>query len=131
MLVPWHDATMKRTDVGADRIYKIARVRDWEAAQETGEYRISTLGKSLEDEGFIHTSYAEQVERIGALIYGKVTDELVVLVVDTAKVTSPIKDEGKTEKFPHIYGPLPVSAVVDVLPVRHDGDTFVVDGLAV
>jgi uncharacterized protein (DUF952 family) len=122
---------MERSPVGADRIYKIARVSDWEAAQEAGEYRISTLGKSLEDEGFIHTSYAEQVERIGALIYGDVTDDLVVLVIDTAKITSPIKAEGKTEKFPHIYGPLPVSAVVDVLPVRHDGDTFVVDGLAV
>ncbi|HWM35868.1 MAG TPA: DUF952 domain-containing protein, partial [Streptomyces sp.] len=51
-------------------------------------------------------------------------DELVVLVIDSDRITSPLRYEppepgacaddatGESEEFPHIYGPLPVAAVV-------------------
>ena len=57
---------------------------------------------------------------------------LVVLVIDPTRVKSPLKVEGVgggTEEFPHIYGPLPTSAVVDVLPVVVDAGQFIVEGL--
>jgi glutathione S-transferase len=37
-------------------VFHIARASDWEDAQATGEYRVSTLGRTLEEEGFIHCS---------------------------------------------------------------------------
>ena len=113
-------------------IYHIAAEADWEDAQASGEYRISTRGAHLEDVGFIHASFAHQVERIGALVYSDASEPLVVLVIDPRRVNSPLKVEGAdggTEEFPHIYGPLPTSAVVDVLPVRLEDGRFTVDGL--
>ena len=113
-------------------IYHIAVEADWEAAQTSGEYRMSTRGARLEEVGFIHASFAHQVERIGALIYGDASVPLVVLVIDPTRVNSPLKVEGVdggAEEFPHIYGPLPTSAVVDVLPVRVEAGEFTVEGL--
>jgi len=117
-----------------ERIYHVAFDGDWTEAQSTGEYRASTRGARLEDVGFIHGSFRNQVERIGALLYGDVDEELVVLVIDPARVHVPIKTEileGGAEAFPHIYGPLPVDAVVAVLSAHANSDaTFTVEVLA-
>lgn len=43
-----------------ERLFHIARIADWEQAQRDGAYRISSLGKYLDDEGFIHRSFARQ-----------------------------------------------------------------------
>ncbi len=113
-------------------IYHIAVETDWEDARTSGEYRMSTRGARLEDVGFIHASFAHQVERIGALLYGDASVAVVVLVIDPKRVNSPLKVEGlddSAEEFPHIYGPLPTSAVVDVLPVRVEAaGRFIVEG---
>ncbi len=45
-------------------IYHIALESDWDAALEAGEYRTSTLGRTLEDEGFLHASTASQVRDV-------------------------------------------------------------------
>jgi glutathione S-transferase len=113
-------------------IYHIAVATDWEDAQTSGEYRISTRGVRLEDVGFIHASFEHQVERVGALLYANASVALVVLVIDPKRVRSPLKLEGVdggAEEFPHIYGPLPTSAVVDVLPVVVQEGQFIVDRL--
>jgi uncharacterized protein (DUF952 family) len=44
-------------------------------------------------------------------------DELVVLVVDVERLDVPVRFEAMEpggEEFPHVYGPIPVDAVVDV-----------------
>ena len=114
------------------RIYHVTFERDWAEAQSTGEYRISTRGAHLDDVGYIHASFVHQVPRIGELIFREAAGPLVVLVIDPARVNCPVRVEsfdGGTDQFPHIYGPLPTNAVVDVLPARHEDGTFVVDGL--
>ena len=69
--------------------------------------------------GFIHCGWRHQVERVANAIYrgGK---DLVVLTIDPGRVPSEIRAEsgGGVELFPHIYGPLPVDAVVDVEPLE-------------
>lgn len=42
-------------------IYHIAFDSDWALASEAGEYRVSTRGKTLAEQGFIHASDAQQV----------------------------------------------------------------------
>ncbi|MEU6663182.1 DUF952 domain-containing protein [Streptomyces sp. NPDC046821] len=91
----------------------------WDAAQPSGAYEMSTRGKTLAEEGFIHCSLADQLQRVADFLYGgyKGPDELVVLVIDSARVPSPIRFEAPEpggEEFPHIYGPLPVDAVTEV-----------------
>lgn len=88
---------------------------DWIAARDAGEYRISTRDRSLDDEGFIHCSYAAQLEGVANRFYGDVS-EVVILHVDPELVEAEIRLEpaadGIDELFPHVYGPIPTSAVI-------------------
>ena len=101
------------------RIYHIATRSDWAGAQRDGEYRTSTIGRSLADEGFIHASQATQVAEVANALYRGVPDELVLLVIDPELVRAPIRYEhvpGAEDPFPHIYGPLNPDAVVAERP---------------
>jgi|SRR5215469_4300539 len=105
-------------------IYHIAFESDWALASETGEYRVSTRGKTLDEQGFIHASDAHQVAGVANFIYRQ-DDGLVVLEIDVAKLRSQVRYEGvpgSDELFPHIYGPLNVDAVVAVLPFAQGPD---------
>ncbi|SOD83843.1 DUF952 domain-containing protein [Streptomyces sp. Ag109_G2-15] len=102
-----------------DHIVHITERSLWEAARARGTYEVSTRGRTLQEEGFIHFSTREQLPRIAAFLYGDYEgpDELVVLVVDPALLGVSLKYEAMPpngEEFPHVYGPVPVDAVVDV-----------------
>lgn len=99
------------------RIYHLALASDWAAAQQAGDYRISTLGRSLEQEGFIHASRADQWRATKQRFYAEVPEELVLLEIDPARLTSELRTEYVTaadDSFPHLYGPLNLDAVVAV-----------------
>ena len=104
-------------------IFHIASATDWHAAQASSEYRISTRGRTLQEEGFIHCSYADQVCRVANAFY-RGMDGLVLLVIDRSRVRAEVRDEtsGGDERFPHMYGPLNIDAVIDVLPFEPLGD---------
>ena len=71
---------------------------------------------SLHARGFIHCSKPEQVISVANFKFRCQTD-LVLLYIDTDKVTSEIRYEnceGGNELFPHIYGPLNIEAVTHV-----------------
>lgn len=95
----------------------------WDAARERGTYEMSTRGRTLKEEGFIHFSTRTQLPSVAAFLYGSYDgpDDLVVLVVDPARLDVPVKYEAMEpggEEFPHVYGPVPVDAVVAVEPWR-------------
>ena len=96
-------------------IFHIADAEDWSAAQTAGEYRMSTRGRTLVDVGFIHCSHRHQVERVANAAY-RGAAPLVLLTIDPHLVGAEIREEsaGGVETFPHVYGPLPVGAVVTV-----------------
>jgi uncharacterized protein (DUF952 family) len=105
----------------APHILHITERSLWEAAQARGAYTMSTRGRTLEQEGFIHCSTRAQLPAVAAFLYGgdDAPDDLVVLVVDPARLDAPLKYEAPepgAEEFPHVYGPIPVDAVVSVEP---------------
>jgi uncharacterized protein (DUF952 family) len=103
--------------VATEHLFHLALRRDWEAAQGAGEYRVSTLGRTLAEEGFLHASYAHQWPGVRDAYYADVTEPLVLLEVDPARLDVPVVEEvpaGGDEAFPHVYGPLPVAAVIAV-----------------
>jgi hypothetical protein len=55
------------------RIFHIATLADWTAARESGAYTTSTRGVTLEQEGYIHASRADQWEGVRARFYADVT----------------------------------------------------------
>ena len=67
----------------AEHLFHLALASDWAAAQEAGDYRVSTRGRTLEQEGFIHASYAHQVQGVRDAFYRDVTEPLVLSVFRT------------------------------------------------
>ncbi len=101
-------------------LFHITRRSDWEAAQQAGEYRAA----SLSSEGFIHLSEDRQWLGAANRFFRGQTD-LVLLSLNRDRLKSPLKHEpADGELFPHLYGPLNLDAVVEVLalPVTHDGE---------
>ena len=95
----------------------------WLAAAKKGEYR----AESLSTEGFIHCSTESQIVDVAnAFYHGQ--HGLVLLLLNPDKLTAELKWEPPAhpnperaatigdELFPHIYGPLNVEAVTQVIP---------------
>lgn len=94
------------------------------AAQRAGEYRVSTFGRSLDEVGYIHCSFAGQVTAVAERIF-RGEAGLVLLVIDPGRLVAPLRHEnleGAQELFPHIYGPLNTDAVVGVEDFRRGPD---------
>ena len=108
-----------------EQLFHIARMADWERAQRDGAYRVSTLGKLLDDEGFIHLSFAHQVKQVADAFYRGMGD-LVLLELDPERLGAQVMIESG---FPHLYGEIDVGAVKLASPYRPGPDgTF--DSLA-
>ncbi|GAA1073797.1 DUF952 domain-containing protein [Tsukamurella spumae] len=95
-------------------IFHLALVADWNAARAAGEYTVSTRGASLADVGFVHCSTAEQWRGVRERFYADVpVADLVLLSIDPTGLDVRYEPPapGVEELFPHVYGPIPVSAV--------------------
>ena len=91
-------------------LFHICTAHEWAAAQRAGEIRPA----SLDTEGFVHCSYAEQVAGTLAKHFAGASD-LVVIELDPQRLGAEIRVEdsyGSGTAFPHVYGPIPLDAVV-------------------
>jgi uncharacterized protein (DUF952 family) len=78
----------------------------WTAATAAGRYH--------GDGPFIHLSLDRQWPIVRERFYAT-TPELVLLVIDAARLTSEVRFEAADgDEFPHLYGPLDLDAVVEV-----------------
>jgi uncharacterized protein (DUF952 family) len=97
-------------------IFHLTEPERWARSQAEGVHTGSSRGIELADEGFIHCSTAEQWPVVRSLFYADV-DPLLLLHIDESLVGSEIVYEQLGDApaaFPHIYGPLPLDAVVAV-----------------
>ncbi|MDF8263466.1 DUF952 domain-containing protein [Luteipulveratus flavus] len=108
------------------RIYHLAEPQDWDAARAAGAYEISTRGRTLAQEGFIHASEDTQWQTVRSRFYADVEGPLLLLEIDTDRLTAPLVREPAAEAggelFPHIHGPLNTDAVVAVHPLEPPHD---------
>ena len=94
-------------------IYHITSLAELNLAKETGFY----TSPSLKAEGFIHCSEERQIQAVLSR-YFKGEKELVKLVLDTNKLTSPLYFDWSAsveDTFPHIYGPINLDAIQEVV----------------
>jgi len=93
-------------------IYKICSRAVWESIRPTAEWAGSPDDRR---DGFIHFSAGHQVEGTVQKHFSGQSD-LVVLSVDPRRLGRDLKWEPTRggDLFPHLYGPLPITAVVDV-----------------
>lgn len=97
-------------------IYHLTSAATWSAAVAAGTY----APPSLASDGFIHCSTASQYLATANLYFRGHTD-LVLLSIDEAGLPvryEPPVGSSRPELFPHLYGPLPIPAVVAVTPLR-------------
>ena len=109
-------------------ILHITSKGEWLEAQQRGEY----IAPSLETEGFIHCSTENQVLHVANAFYRGRTD-LVLLKLDEAKLKPELKWEppagspapgiSDSDKFPHIFGPINLTAIASVLDFEPDPAT--------
>ena len=88
----------------------------WARFEAAGLSVQSTRDRTLAEEGFIHCSYTNQVEGTLQRFYGDL-DDVVVLTLDPDRLDAEIVDEAAEDGtlFPHVYGPLTIGAVVEVV----------------
>ncbi len=97
--------------VNREHIFHLTTPEAWADAERSGSYS----GDTLLTEGFIHCSHLHQLSVVARRYFaGK--QNLVLLEINSTRLKSVLKFEGKTEKFPHIYGELNVSAVHAAYP---------------
>ncbi len=91
-------------------------LEDWARFEAAGLSVQSTRDRTLAEEGFIHCSYTDQVEGTLQRFYGDL-DDVVVLTLDPDRLDAEIVDEAAEDGtlFPHVYGPLTIGAVVEVV----------------
>jgi len=90
------------------RIYHIVRPDVWSNIHGT-HYE----AESLASEGFIHCSFADQLDAVLKRYYSG-DEEVIVLEIDPAKLDSKLVVEPSTggENYPHIYGMINRDAIV-------------------
>jgi uncharacterized protein (DUF952 family) len=96
------------------RLFHIALDEDWEQALAAGSYRVSTLGRHLDETGVIHLCFAHQVKGVADAFYRGHRD-LVLLELDPTRLAGPVRVEaveGSPERFPHLYGEITPDAVL-------------------
>ncbi len=114
-------------------IYHLVPTDIWTASTSD-----SYTDPSLEREGFIHCSNADQVATIANLFYAN-QQALTVLHINADSLSSLVKDEAPhppptgeaidpSSTFPHIYGPIPRGSILQAQPLQRNKEgqwTFV------
>ncbi len=96
-------------------IFHVTTTDEWTKAKQQGYYTAA----SLATEGFIHCAQQQQVEGV-LQRYFEGQNGLVKLLIDTDKLTSKFVFDwspSMTDTFPHIYGPVNLDAVIEVVAI--------------
>jgi uncharacterized protein (DUF952 family) len=114
------------------KIFHIVNKDDWAASKSGDVYH----PESLDKEGFIHCSKADQVLLVAHSFF-KGQNNLVILRIDMDKIQPEVKIEIPAEApwseilYPHIYGELNLDSVEAVIhfPLEEDGSFKIPDDL--
>ena len=101
-------------------LYHIATRDEWRQARRRGSF----VPDSLAAEGYIHNCRRDQILWVVERFYAGAAD-LVILCVAEERLQASWREEDLEnlgETFPHIYGPLNLDAVVDVVPFAPQSD---------
>jgi len=89
-------------------IYHIVISDVWETFHD-----VCYEAESLATEGFIHCSFADQLDAVLKRYYAD-AKAVTILEIDTSKLDSKLVVEPSTggENYPHVYGPINIEAVM-------------------
>lgn len=103
-------------------IYHMLPAKRWQAQSKAAPY----LADTLATEGFVHcTQEAERLVQVANHFYRHIDGDFVILALETEQIQAEVRWEvADGHRFPHIYGPVPPAAVIDVtaFPRNPKGD---------
>ena len=93
------------------QVYHIVLPEGWENFKDKSFYEHESLGT----EGFIHCSFADQIDGVLERYY-KAAEKVLILTIDPAKLKSKLIAEASTggEIYPHIYGEINRESIVGI-----------------
>lgn len=97
------------------KIYHIVLPEVWEKFKDKDFYEAD----SLASEGFIHCSFADQLEAVFERYY-KRAERVLILTIEAEKLMSKLVEESSTnnEIYPHIYGKINIDSIVEIKEKR-------------
>jgi uncharacterized protein (DUF952 family) len=103
-------------------IYKILSDDQWKEAQLAGGFHGAPIDLA---DGFIHFSTTEQVEET-ARKHFKGQNDLLLATIDEALLGDALRYEPSRggQLFPHLYGPMPLSAIIHLVPLPMASDGY-------
>jgi uncharacterized protein (DUF952 family) len=93
-------------------IFHITSAHEADRATGSGTY----VPEAFHVDGFVHCSYRHQLVEVANRHFAGRTG-LVLMEIDRGKLACKVVDEnleGGAELYPHVYGPLPMAAVVGI-----------------
>jgi uncharacterized protein (DUF952 family) len=106
-------------------IYKICSASEWSEAVRIGQFAGSEADHR---DGFIHFSAAHQVSETASRHFSGQSN-LLLIAIDATRLGAALKWEPSRggNLFPHLYGPLPMSAVLhsEVLTIDENGQVII------
>jgi uncharacterized protein (DUF952 family) len=113
-----------------ERLYRLISVADWNAARRQ---RVVAYADHDRRDGFMHLSTGAQVLETAERYFSGWTD-LLALEIDVDAVAADVKFEAvasRGDAVPHLYGELPVAAVIRARQLsRQEDGTFAFGGEA-
>jgi uncharacterized protein (DUF952 family) len=112
--------------LASDVLLHLCGADEWSRAREEGAIRPESSGSDV-GAGFIHLSTPQQVHLPANRLYRGRAD-LVMVHINPGLLDSPVRWEPGVATdptcmvFPHLYGPLPVRAVIRVMDYRPEPD---------
>lgn len=103
-----------------DLIFHLVKKEDWKTQKKESRYHPETL----DSDGFIHCSSGKYIEDIANSLF-KGEKDVLLIIINTTLVEPELRYEnaGNSDiKYPHIYGPLNLDAVVDKIELAHEED---------
>jgi uncharacterized protein (DUF952 family) len=101
-------------------IYHVLKADEWEYARKQKDYTPATF----DQDGFIHLCKADQFEAVVSR-YFLGQGDLATLCLAPEALNAPLRYEnllGGDELYPHLYGPLNLDAVMNVIYFRTGQD---------
>lgn len=104
-------------------LYYICNAKDWSSAKEKGYFFGSIQDRA---HGFISCFTAKQIQQVSIRYYPGTTEELLLLVIDTANIAPDIRWVSSVggEMFAHLLTRMPVSAVIEVQELLADQNGY-------
>ena len=104
---------------GDTRYLHLVPTEAWERQQSGPTY----VPEAYDSDGFIHLTIGESnLMEVANLFYKQDARQYSVLELDKNRITARVQFDDDSGRYPHVYGPLNVDAVIAVYPVDRNDD---------